>query len=217
MAWTEAGEFLITQEETSLAVDFTSMLAVKPVEFTLLKPSWNWAGNFIQFINVPVIGQVRIEEKIHLSTKEPTLIIPKFYESSYQLRFYKAEWIPQFKLIIYQSDMPLNYSPDPPAINVPNLFATQVVSAIIPVSAASTAFLAANPNRKKLIVSNNSNQDLYLDFDATSSVADHAVKIPKVTPGGFIASYELQEYTGVVSGIWAAAGGGAALVKELVA
>jgi hypothetical protein len=217
MAWTEAGEFLITQEETSLAVDFTSMLAVKPVEFTLLKPSWNWAGNFIQFINVPVIGQVRIEEKIHLSTKEPTLIIPKFYESSYQLRFYKAEWIPQFKLIIYQSDMPLNYSSDPPAINVPNAFASQIVSAIIPASAASTAFLAANPNRKKLIVSNNSNQDLYLDFDATSSVADHAVKIPKVTPGGFIASYELQEYTGVVSGIWAAAGGGAALVKELVA
>lgn len=217
MAWTEVGEFLITEQETDLAIDFTSMLAVRPVEFTLLKPSWNWAGNFIQFINVPVIGQVRIEEKIHLSTKEPTLIIPKFYETTYQLRFYKAEWIPQFKLIIYQSDMPLNFSPEPPVINVPNSFASQLVSTTVPVSAASVSFLAANAARKKLVISNNSNQDLYVDFDAAAAIADHTVKIPKVTPGGFIASYELDQYTGVVSGIWAAAGTGAALVKELVA
>jgi hypothetical protein len=76
--------------------------------------------------------------------------------------------------------------------------------------------LAANANRKKLIIANNSNQDLYIDFDATASVADHSIKIPKVTNSGFIATYELEQYTGVVSGIWAAAGTGAALVREMV-
>jgi hypothetical protein len=216
MIWIEVGEFLVTQKETDLIVDFESMLAIKPVDFTLLKPNWNWAGYFIQFINVPVIGQVRIEEKINLSTKEPTLVIPKFYESNYQLKFYKADWIPQFKLIIYQNDMPLNYSPDAAVVNVPNQFASAAISTTIPLSATSVAFLAANPNRKQLIVSNNSNQDLYIDLDATASIADHAIKIPKVTNAGLIASYELENYTGIVSGIWQAAGTGAALIREMV-
>jgi hypothetical protein len=216
MTWTEAGEYLITQKETDLAIDFESMLAIKPVDFTLLKPNWNWAGYFIQFIDIPVIGQVRIEEKINLSTKEPTLVIPRFYETNYQLKFYKADWIPQFKLIIYQNDMPLNYSPDAASINVPTSFASAALSATVPISATSVSFLAVNASRKKLIVANNSNQDLYIDFDATASAADHSVKIPKVTAGGFIATYELENYTGVVSGIWAAAGTGAALIREMV-
>lgn len=113
MTWNQAGEFLITEKETNLVVDFTSMLAIKPVDFTLLKPSWNWAGYFIQFISVPIIGQVRIEEKINLSTKESTLVVPKFYESNYQLKFYKADWIPQFKLIIYENDTPIVHEPIP--------------------------------------------------------------------------------------------------------
>jgi hypothetical protein len=66
------------------------------------------------------------------------------------------------------------------------------------------------------VIANNSNQDLYIDLDATASVADHAIKIPKVTANGFIATYELENYTGVVSGIWAATGTGAALVREMI-
>jgi hypothetical protein len=67
-----------------------------------------------------------------------------------------------------------------------------------------------------LVVANNTNQDLYIDFDATASIADHTIKIPKVSSSGFIASYELENYTGVVSGIWTGAGTGAALIREMV-
>ncbi|NJO97150.1 MAG: hypothetical protein HC764_14930 [Pleurocapsa sp. CRU_1_2] len=81
---------------------------------------------------------------------------------------------------------------------------------------ASVSFLPANASRKKLILSNNTNQDLYIDFDATASVADHAIKIPKKSASGFIATYELEDYTGAVSGIWQAAGTGAALIREMI-
>jgi hypothetical protein len=213
MTWTEAGEYLITQKETDLAIDFESMLAIKPVDFTLLKPNWNWAGYFIQFIDIPVIGQVRIEDKINLSTKEPSLIYPKYFESNYQLKFYKADWIPQFKLIIYENNMPLSFEP---IVNIPSQAAGSATSTTTPVSATSVSLLATNANRKKLIIANNGNQDLYIDFDATAAVADHSVKIPKITASGFIATYEMESYTGIVSGIWQAAGTGAALVREFV-
>jgi hypothetical protein len=109
--------------------------------------------------------------------------------------------------------MPLNFEPQ---INVPNTFASVANSTTVPISAASVSFLPVNVNRKKLIIANNTNQDLYLDFDATSSIADHTIKIPKITAGGFIATYEIENYTGVVSGIWAANGTGAALIREMV-
>jgi hypothetical protein len=66
------------------------------------------------------------------------------------------------------------------------------------------------------MIENNSNQDLYIDFDATASVADHAQKLTKVSAGGSITSWSDDHYTGVVSGIWAAAGTGAALIREFV-
>ncbi|MBW4534150.1 MAG: hypothetical protein KME09_09445 [Pleurocapsa minor HA4230-MV1] len=113
--------------------------------------------------------------------------------------------------------MPINFEPAPPVVNVPNPFASAALGGTAPISTTSVAFLAANANRKKMIIANNSNQDLYIDLDATASVADHAIKIPKVSNSGFIASYELEHYTGVVSGIWAAAGSGAALIREMVA
>jgi hypothetical protein len=215
MTWTEAGEYLITQKETTLPVSFDSpALAIKAVEFTQLKASWNWAGYFIQTITLPVIGQIRIEEKINLSTKEATLIVPKLYESDYQLVFYKADWIPQFKLIIYESDMPLNTAVD--SVVFPNTKASSATSTAIAVTATSAVLLAANVNRKSYLIENNSNQDLYIDFAATVSVPAHAIKIPKVTGGGGISSYEEDNYTGVISGIAPAAGAGAWNIREFI-
>lgn len=112
--------------------------------------------------------------------------------------------------------MPLNYTPDAAIVNIPSQFASTTVSTTIPLVTNSASLLSANPNRKKLIIANNSNQDMYIDFDATATIADHAIKIPKVTASGQIASYELEHYTGVVSGIWQAAGTGAALIREMV-
>jgi hypothetical protein len=76
--------------------------------------------------------------------------------------------------------------------------------------------LAANVNRKSYLIENNSNQDLYIDFAATVSIPAHAIKIPKVTAGGGISSYEEDNYTGVISGIAAAAGAGAWNIREFI-
>jgi hypothetical protein len=109
--------------------------------------------------------------------------------------------------------MPLSFEP---VVNIPSTTASTAASFTIPISATSVSLRAANSNRKKLVIANNTNQDLYIDLDATVSIADHCIKIPKVTTSGFIATYELDNYTGVVSGIWAATGTGAALIREMV-
>lgn len=214
MTWNEIGSYLITQRETIIEANFVSRLIFKTNEYSLLKPTWNWAGYLNQYLIIPDIGLVRVEEKINLPTKETVLFIPNVYKPSYQLKFYKADWIPSLTLTIYEDSMPLNsYS----EVNIPSVFAATTNSTTVPISATSVSFLAANANRKKLIIANNSNQDLHIDFDATASIADHTIKIPKVSAGGQIFTYELDNYTGLVSGIWTAAGSGAALVKEMVA
>lgn len=213
MTWDEIGSYLITQKETVIEADFTSRLAIKTDQYPLLKTSWNWAGYLNQYLTIPDLGLVRVEEKINLPTRETILFVPKYYEPSYQLKLFKADWIPSFTLTIYEDSMPLNsYS----EVNIPNPNASTTNSTAIPISATSVAFLPVNANRKKLIIANNSNQSLYIDFDATAAAADHTIKIPGISAGGQIFTYELDNYTGVVSGIWAAAGTGAALVKEMV-
>ncbi|NJL51168.1 MAG: hypothetical protein HC930_01235 [Hydrococcus sp. SU_1_0] len=213
MTWKRRGIWTITQSETKLPISFTSALAIKISNVIGLKPTWYWAGYLNQYLTIPSLGLVRVEEKINLPITETILFIPKIYEPNYQLKLFKADWIPSFTLTIYEDSMPLNsYS----EVNIPNPNASTTNSTAVPISATSVSFLAANANRKRLIVANNSNQDLYIDFDATAAVADHTIKIPRVSAGGQIFTYELDHYTGVVSGIWGAAGAGAALVKEMV-
>jgi hypothetical protein len=217
MIWNRRGNWVINKKEITIPLTFQSQIIAQVSNVSNIKPNWFWAGHFIQCLIIPPIGLVRIEDKFSVSLRDSSLFVPQIFEPNYQLKFYKADWINSLRLTIFEDSMPLNFSPEPPVINVPSAFASQTLSTTIPLATASTPFLAANANRKKLVISNNSNQDLYIDLDATAAVADHTIKIPKVTPGGFIASYELDQYTGVVSGIWAAAGTGAALVKELVA
>jgi hypothetical protein len=213
MTWNQVGSWTITEYQTWLPVSFTSRLAIKVTDIAGLKPTWNWSGFFYQYLDISPIGLTRIDKKINLSTIEPILFIPEVFQPNYALKFIKADWIPSLILTIYEDDMPLSFEP---VVNIPSTSASSASSFTIPISATSVSLLAANANRKKLIIANNSNQDLYIDFDATASVADHSIKIPKVTNSGFIATYELEQYTGVVSGIWAAAGTGAALVREMV-
>jgi hypothetical protein len=166
-----------------------------------------------QYLNIPLVGLTRINQKINIAIEESILFVPNIFKPNYQLKFIKAEWIGALTLTIYEDSMPLNFEPN---VSLTGLNASSATSTTVPISATSVSFLAANANRKKLIIANNANRDLYVDFDATTSVADHCIKIPKVTTGGFIATYELEGYTGVVSGIWSAAGTGAALIREMV-
>jgi hypothetical protein len=216
MTWNEIGQWIVSTPEILIPASFTSRLAIKATEITNLRPTWDWAGFFYQYLELAPVGQVRIDKKINVPTREAVLFTPESFQPSYSLKFIKAGWIPSLTLTIYEDSMPLNFEPAAPVVNVPNPFATATASATVPISATSVSFLAANASRRKLIVANNSNQDLYLDFDATASVADHCIKIPKVAASGFIATYELENYTGVVSGIWLTTGTGAALIREMV-
>ena len=216
MTWNEIGEWVVSTSEILIPVSFTSRLAIKAAEITNLRPTWDWAGFFYQYLELDPVGQVRIDKKINVPTREAVLFTPESFQPSYSLKFIKASWIPSLTLTIYEDSMPLNFEPAAPIVNVPNPFASAATSTTVPISATSVSFLAVSPNRKKLVIANNTNQDLYIDLDATASIADHAIKIPKVTPGGFIATYELENYTGVVSGIWASTGTGAALIREMV-
>lgn len=77
---------------------------------------------------------------------------------------------------------------------------------------ASVTILAANAARKGAMFKNTDANILYLDLSGgTASATSYSVDI---APGGF---YELPSsplYTGLITGIWAADGSGAALVTE---
>jgi hypothetical protein len=216
MTWNEVGQWIINQPQTVIPASFTSRIAIKVSAIPGVRSTWNWAGYFIQYLDIPLVGLARVDEKIDVSIKNPTLFVPKVFKPNYSLRFFRVDWIESLIITIYEDSMSLNFEPAAPVVNVPVPFASLANSATVPVSATSVNFLPANANRKQLIIANNSNQDLYIDFDATASVADHCVKIPKVTASGFIANYEIENYTGIVSGIWAAAGTGAALIREMI-
>lgn len=220
MNWNRKGSWVISAKETNIPISFKSQIITQASNILNLKPSWNWAGHFIQCLNIPPLGLVRIEEKINVPTRESSLFVPKIFKPNYQLKFYKADWIDSLKLTIYEDSMPLNFEPiiniPAPVVNVPSQLSATTTGFTMPTSGTSVTLLTPTANRKKLIVANNSNQDLFIDFDATAAIADHCVKIPKVSANGFIASYELENYTGVVSGIWQAAGTGAALIREMV-
>jgi hypothetical protein len=71
--------------------------------------------------------------------------------------------------------------------------------------------LAANPDRKQFLIFNAGTKPLFVAFAATASLAAYTLQIPT---NGFYESPE-NGYTGVISGIWNGAGGGAAKVTEV--
>lgn len=77
-------------------------------------------------------------------------------------------------------------------------------------SATSTTIIAANANRKAVIIRNDANNDLYLAHGATATTSS-AVKLAK----GDI--YVEDKYTGIISGIWSSAGAGSARITEITA
>lgn len=77
-------------------------------------------------------------------------------------------------------------------------------------SATSVTLLSSNSNRKGATFWNESTANLFIEFGATATLIAFTAKL---SPGGY---YEVPfHYTGVISGIWAAANGNA-LVRELI-
>lgn len=220
MTWDLVGSWLITDLNILIPINFTSRLVIKISDIAGYRPTWNWSGFFYQYLDLDPVGLVRLPNKIYVPILDPLLFTPQSFQPNYQLKFTRADWINSLTLTIYEDSMPLNFEPviniPAPVVNIPSTFSATAASITVAISATSVGLLPVNANRKKLIIANNSNQDLYVDLDSSASVADHAIKIPKISANGFIASYELEQYTGLVSGIWAATGTGAALIREMV-
>jgi len=78
----------------------------------------------------------------------------------------------------------------------------------VAVSITSVTLLAANADRKQVVIRNDTNQDLYIAHGATATVSS-AIKLKKNDV------YLEDKYTGTISGIWdSVAGGGNAQIIE---
>lgn len=79
----------------------------------------------------------------------------------------------------------------------------------IPASITSVTLVAANANRKEVIIRNDTNNDLYIFHGATATL-NSAIKLKKGD------TYIEDKYTGIISGIWnSIAGGGNAEITEI--
>jgi hypothetical protein len=79
----------------------------------------------------------------------------------------------------------------------------------VALNAANVTLKVANPNRKSLIITNDSNQILYVKQGATASpTTSYTWKV------GVDEVVVIEGYLGIVDGIWAGAGTGAAYITE---
>jgi hypothetical protein len=78
----------------------------------------------------------------------------------------------------------------------------------VAISVSSVSLLAANADRKQVIIRNDTNQDLYIAHGSTATTSS-AIRLKKNDV------YLEDKYTGVISGIWGSvAGGGNAQIIE---
>lgn len=212
MTWDLVGSWTITDYKTLLPLDFNSHLAIKVTAVSDLKPTWNYAGFFYQYVDIPALGLSRIEEKIAISIRDPIILIPKNLLLPYQLKFQKADWIDSLILTIYQDSMPIYNAQD--TVIFPNTKTSSSVATTVAPATTSTSVLAANPNRKKVIIANNTNQVMILELGATASAATSTITLAAKTAGGLVSIFESDNYTGVISAIAPAAASGAWNVRE---
>jgi hypothetical protein len=174
----------------------------------------NRAGYIYQFAEVPGLGRIQLTDKAAIALDNLSLF---FWSKlpNYQLIFERSAWAKDLSLQIYESNMPI-YSDSSVSVVVPSQSAATPTTSSVPASATSVVLLSNNTNRKQGIITNTSNQDLFIQFGATASVASYVVKLAKVPATNIPSSYEFNGYTGAIAGIWAAAGSGAANIVELV-
>jgi hypothetical protein len=212
MTWNRKGSWVITKKETVISISFKSQIITQASNISDLKPTWYWAGHFIQCLNISPIGLVRIEEKINVPTKESSLFIPKIFKPNYQLKFYKADWIDSLRLTIYENSMPISNAVDT-VIFPSTRYASSVATTVAPAT-TSPPLLAANTNRKGVLIANNTNQVMIIELGATASVANSTITLAAKTAGGLISIYEDDSYTGAISAIATVAASGAWNVRE---
>lgn len=98
---------------------------------------------------------------------------------------------------------------------VPVTFAAPSTASLSQVASSNTSvtLLAANPNRKKFIIYNGSGKTLYVAFSATATTTAFSLLVSSKT----LYESELNDYTGVISGIWNGNDPNGAVITELTA
>jgi len=81
-------------------------------------------------------------------------------------------------------------------------------------SATSVVLLSANPDRESITIVNRSNQNFAVAFAATATTTDFTIWLPK-RGGDEYSQVTRNDYTGIVSGIWAASGDRGATITEV--
>jgi hypothetical protein len=213
MKWTKVGNFNIDRELIKLPFTFSALVAVKAKNIRNIRPNWKWAGYLYELIETP-LGLTRIEQRLSIPIEIPIVFQPSRLAQNFKLEFEKQEWIEQLTLEIYQSNTMSIYSD--PNITIPSGNSSSTTATTVPNSATSVSLLAANANRKSFTITNNSNQDLFIEFGATASIVAFAIRLPKLPGSNIPAVYEGDEYTGAIAGIWQTAGTGGALVREFI-
>ena len=97
-------------------------------------------------------------------------------------------------------DQLIGFDPSRPATATLTSVASSVVSVVL---------LASNPARRKFIIYNDSTKKLFIAFAATASASAYTIQLP--LNGAFEA--QMNDYTGVVSGIWSAANDNARITE----
>lgn len=76
-------------------------------------------------------------------------------------------------------------------------------------SAVSVSLLAANADRRRVVIHNDGNKTLFVAFAATASVTAFTI----VLAAGQVYDGRLNDYTGAISGIWSSANGSARITE----
>ena len=76
-------------------------------------------------------------------------------------------------------------------------------------SATSVTLLVANPARRRVVIVNESSKTLFVAFAATATTAAYTVSIA----GNATYSGPLNDYTGIITGIWSAVNGNARITE----
>lgn len=88
---------------------------------------------------------------------------------------------------------------------------TATITSVADSDSAQT-LLAANVDRKACVIFNDSAEILYVALGATATTSAFTYR---VTPNATLELYGEKNFTGIISGIWAANGSGSARITEL--
>jgi hypothetical protein len=142
--------------------------------------SWYRAGYLSQIIDILPLKKVQIANKILIPLNNPQIQTFGFFVDGYKLKFEAMNWIDSLTLEIYLPAMSL-FQSEPSAI--PNLddFTGQSAPALFTLTTTAVSVMAANPNRKGLIVRNKGSKFAYLGFTTTVDANNAPFSIPAGT------------------------------------